>query len=352
MGKKVDEYKDFRKMYERKDMDAVAIITPDHWHGIQFIAAAKAGFDIYCEKPFGHTIYEGRKMVEAARKHKIIAQVGSQRRTNDVYIKAFEEVKKGILGKPVTCRFYRISNMYPVGIGNPPDSDPPPELDWDMWLGPAPSVPYNENRCLYKFRWFFDYSSQTANWGAHYIDMLHWYTGMNGPVKISAIGGKYAVKDNRTIPDTMEVTYEYPDGLIAAFGIYESSSGRGLPDNMEFELRGTDATLYTTYRGYKIVPADKGQFQTRDIPLQPIEYTGDFGDAPHARNFLDCMRSRAECAADVEAGHRASSACELGNIAYKTNSVIEWDPVKERITNDESLNRHLHYEYRKPWKLE
>ena len=98
-----------------------------------------------------------------------------------------------------------------------------------MWLGPAPYVPYNENRCLYKFRWFFDYSSQTANWGAHYIDMLHWFTGMNGPVKISAIGGNYAVKDNRTIPDTMEVTYEYPDGLLATFGIYKGATRSQTP---------------------------------------------------------------------------------------------------------------------------
>src|SRR3989339_743374 len=164
LGKDITHYKDFRKMLERKDIDAVVIVTPDHWHAIQFVMSASAGKDIYVEKPLSITIYEGRKMVETAERYKIVTQVGSHRRSTTLYNQAVDIVHSGKIGKPTTTRYYRISNMYPDGIGNPPNTAPPKELDWDMWLGPRPKIPYNENKCLYKFRWFFDYSSQTGNW--------------------------------------------------------------------------------------------------------------------------------------------------------------------------------------------
>ena len=356
VGKKVTEYHDFRKLLEQKNMDAVIIATPDHWHALQFIASADAGKDIYIEKPMAHTIYEGRKMVESARKNNTVTQVGSQRRSVPHYIQVAQLIRSGAIGKISTIRFNRISNMYPDGIGNPPDSDPPPELDWDMWLGPARKVPYNENRCLYKFRWFSEYSSQVANWGAHYLDMVNWFLDEKGPVTVSAIGGNYILKDNRDISDTLQVTFEYGKGVVVTFGLYEASSGPGLPEGNHFEIRGTDGTIYTTYRGYTLIPADLGQAgrgtkQTRKITVKPKQVDGEWDESHHARNFLDCVKSRKRCNADVEDGHRASTACELGNIAYKTKSVIVWDPEKEKITSDESLNRHLHYNYRPPWKL-
>ena len=353
----VTRYKYFQKMLERKDIDAIVIATPDHWHAIQFVMSADAGKDIYVEKPLSITIYEGRKMVDAARRNKIVSQVGSQRRSAKHYIQAVELVHNGKIGRPTSVRYYRISNMYPNGIGNPPDSKPPPDVDWDMWLGPRPKIPYNENKCLYKFRWFFDYSSQTANWGAHYNDLVLWFLKDKGPIRIAAFGGNWAVNDNRDIPDTMQIIYEFGSGAVTSFGIYEASSGQGLPENAELELRATDGTLYTSPRWFKIKPADLGQFQKREIPVEEMhidaaEQNNHVQTVSHARNFLDCIKSRKKCNADVEIGHRATSMCLLGNIAYQTKSLIVWDPEKERITNNKSFNEYLHYEYRSPWKLD
>ncbi len=356
LGKSVSHYKDFRKMLEWKEIDAVVIVTPDHWHAIQFILSAETGKDIYVEKPLSITIYEGRKMVEAAERYKIVSQVGSHRRSTTLYNRAVDLVHKGKIGKPTSARYYRISNMYPNGIGNPPDTAPPKDLDWDMWLGPRPNIPYNENKCLYKFRWFFDYSSQTGNWGAHYNDLALWFLNEKGPVRVAAFGGNYAVKDNRDIPDTMQVMYEYGCGAVSSFGIYEASSGPGLPEGAEFELRGTDGTLYSSGDWVKIKPADLGQFQTREIPIKETYFTGTEKShhkqtTKHVRNFLDCIKSRKKCNADIEIGHRSNTMCLLANIAYKTKSLIEWDLKEERITNNHTLNQYLHYEYRAPWKL-
>ncbi len=351
VGRNVPKYKDFRKMLEQQDIDAIVIGTPDHWHAIQFVTSAKAGKDIYVEKPLSLTVFEGRKMVEAARYNNIVSQVGSQRRSGPHYIEAVKLVRSGKIGKPTSARFYRISNMFPNGIGSPPDSPPPPELDWDMWLGPAPKIPYNENKCLYKFRWFSNYSSQVANWGAHHLDIALWLLNEKGPVRVAALGGNYAVKDNRDIPDTLQIIYEFPGGAIASFGLYEASSGRGLPERFGFELRGTDGTLYTRSDTSKIIPADHGQFQDREIPIEEMEIKGDTKTENHTRNFLDCIKSRERCNADIEDGHRAAVCCHLGNIAYKTKSLIEWDPETEKITNNKSFNKYLHYQYRLPWKL-
>lgn len=355
VGTDVPQYKDFRHMLDRETLDAVVIGTPDHWHAIQFIMCADAKKDIYVEKPLSLTIHEGRRMVEAARRNNIVSQVGSQRRSVPHWMGAAELMQSGTIGHITTARFFRVSNMFPKGMGNPPDTDPPPELDWDMWLGPARKVPYNENKCLYKFRWFSEYSSQTSNWGAHYLDLTHWFLNEDAPVTITALGGNYTVPDNRDIPDTLHILYEYPSGMIASFGLYEASSGSCIVEKALIEMRGTDGTFYGHDRGYKIAPIRNGQFQDRAIPVEAQEVTADGRNANatvlHARNFLDCVKSRQRCNADIEIGHRAATACHLGNIAYKTRSVIVWDPKKERITNDWSFNKHLHYEYRAPWKL-
>jgi len=348
----VERFTDFRKMLEKKDVDAVFIATPDHWHAIQTIMACDAGKDVYVEKPLSITVVEGRKMVEAVRRNSRVCQVGTQRRSSELYQRLAEMVRGGKIGKVTIGRAYRLSNMYPTGIGIAPDSEPPKGLDWDMWLGPRPERAFNENIHPYKFRWWHLYSSQLANWGVHYLDAMRWMTGEVAPASLSAHGGRFAVKDARTIPDTLEVTYEFASGMLMIFGQYEASGNPALAYG-EIELRGTDGTLYSSEREFKIVPERGGQFAESGPRMEPMEETSDQGDSTdaHIRNFLDCMKSRQRPNADIEEGHRSTTFSLLGNIALATRSRLDWDWKRERITNNDQANNLLHYQYREPWTL-
>jgi len=351
----VARYKDFRRLLERKDIDAVVISTPDHWHAVQTIMACQAEKDVYVEKPLSVTILEGRKMVEAAKQYNRVIQVGLHRRSSIMYKRVVEQVRAGKIGKVTVARAYRISNMCPDGIGRYADSAPPKGLDWDMWLGPRSKRPYKDNIALYKFRWWQSYSSQMANWGVHYCDAMRWVLQEQAPISISAHGGRFAVDDDRTIPDTMEVIFELASGALLIFGQYEASGGPALADG-EIEFRGTLGNLYsgTGGMGYKIVPSTGGQFQDTKPKIKPAEAGRIDGDltAQHIRNFLDCVKTRRRTNCDMETGHRSTTFAHLSNIALATKSRIEWDPKKERIINNKRANELLHYEYRKPWKLE
>ena len=352
----IARYKDFRQLLERKDIDAVVIATPDHWHAIQTIMACQAGKDVYVEKPLSVTVVEGRKMVEAAKQHDRVIQVGLHRRSSQGYMQIAKDVQSGKIGKVTVARAYRVSNMYPNGIGRFADTQPPKDLDWDMWLGPRPMRPYRDNIPLYMFRWWQSYSSQMANWGVHYCDAIRWVLGEEAPVSISAHGGRFAVDDDRTVPDTMEVIFELASGVLIIFGQYEASGGSPLASG-EIELRGTLGNLYpgSNGEGYKITPSSPGQFQETKSRLQPEEKKAPGGDtnltAQHIRNFLDCVKTRKPTNCDMETGHRSTTFALLANIALATKSRIEWDPKNERIINNKQANELLHYEYRKPWKL-
>jgi predicted dehydrogenase len=352
-GRAVDRYKDFRKILDRKDVDAVIIATPDHWHAIQMIAACEAGKDVYVEKPLSMTIREGRRMVEAARKHDRVVQVGTQRRSSAVYAQLAEQVQSGTLGKVTVLRACYASNMYPDGIGQAPDSAPPEGLDWEMWLGPRPSRPFNENIMPYKFRWWQLYSSQMANWGVHYFDVMRWMVDEEAPASLSAHGGIFAVKDARTIPDTAEVIFEFASGRLMTIGIYEANGAPGLRSG-EVELRGTLGTAYAEIGRFEIVPERGGQFQDPKPRRKPLTVsaaeTYDTLDRAHARNFLDCVKSRRKPNADIEEGHRSTTFALLANIALATKARLDWDAKAERFTNCDQANEWLDYEYREPWK--
>jgi predicted dehydrogenase len=345
---------DFRELISREDVDAVVIATPDHWHAIQCISACAAGKDVYVEKPLSVTIHEGRAMVSAARKYDRIVQVGTHRRSSPEYAEIASRVQGGLLGKVCMSRAYRLSNMSPSGIGKRPTSAPPEHLDWDMWLGPREAQPYQDNIAPYKFRWWQDYSSQMGNWGVHYLDAIRWCTGDEAPRFISALGGRFAVDDDRTIPDTMEVTFQFSSGRLAVFGMYETSGNPMLPTG-EIELRGTRGTAYLSEKGYEIIPERKGQFAPPTDMTTPQKNLGTSNNhaltALHARNFLDCVVSRARPKADVEIGHRSTTLCHLANISLRVGRRLEWDAVNERFINDEEANALLHYEYRSPWTL-
>jgi len=350
----VARYKDFRRLLDNKDIDAVVIATPDHWHAIQTIMACQAEKDVYVEKPLSLTIVEGRKMVEAAERYNRVVQVGLHRRSSNLYKQIVGHIQSNKLGKVTIARAYRVSNMCPAGIGRYPDTTPPPGLDWDMWLGPAPKRPYKDNIPLYKFRWWQAYSSQIANWGVHYCDTIRWVLGEQAPVSISAHGGRFAVDDDRTVPDTMEVIFELASGTLLIFGQYEANGGPVLVDG-EIEFRGTLGNLYAASEGagFKILPSSAGQFQDNAARIKPMETKGVDGDltTQHIRNFLDCVKTRKPTHCDMETGHRSTTFAHLANIALAAKSRIEWDPKNEQITNNKKANDLLHYEYRKPWKL-
>ena len=356
---KVDRYSDYRKVLDRKDIDAVCIATPDHWHALQMIDAVEAGKDVYVEKPLTITLLEGRKMVQAAKRTDRIVQVGLNRRGSASYQELVKMMKEGQIGKVSVARAYRVSNMYPNGIGNAKPEAPPKGLDWDMWLGPRAIRPFQYNIAPYKFRWWKDYSSQMGNWGVHYMDAIRWLMGEQAPVAITARGGKLVLHDDRDIPDTMEVVFEMPSGALIIFGIYEASGGGTLPSG-EIELRGTKGNLYADQTGYKIIPSKPGQFQDWKSLTEASEKSESAEQASAAnevltgnviRNFLDCVKTRQEPWCPLEEGHRSTSFAHLANIALEMNMRLEWDPVTERFTNSEKANTLLHYEYRKPWKL-
>ena len=351
---KAAAYADFRKLIERKDVDAVVIATPDHWHAVQTVDACDAGKDVYVEKPLSITVFEGRRMVEAARRNRRVVQVGTHRRSSELYAGLAKLTGAGKVGKITVSRAYRLSNMYPKGIGRAKPAAPPAELDWDTWLGPRPERPYQENIAPYKFRWWQLYSSQMGNWGVHYLDAMRWLTGELAPASICAMGGRFAVDDDRTVPDTLEAAFQFASGRLAVFGQYEASGNPIFPSG-EIELRGTLGTVYVSARGFEIVPERGGQFQDRKPRMEPMkeEATGANRNltAAHARDFLDCVKSRAKPHADVEIGHRSTTMSLLANISLVTGRRLEWDAEEERITSPKEANDLLHYEYRKPWKL-
>jgi predicted dehydrogenase len=239
-----------------------------------------------------------------------------------------------------------------------------------MWLGPARKVPYNKNRCFYRFRWFRDYSGgQLTNMGTHFLDLVQWCIGQDAPKRIVALGAKKAIQDSREIPDTMEAMWEYPDGTLATFSQFNANSAPGNLKSSLVEIRGTEGTLYISGGRIEIVPES---IRTEEIPaLDPTNRAGNSrqgkattqpagkafsmtgsGDTTfHARNFLDCIRSRKECNCSPEIGHRSSSTTLLANLAYDRGRELFWDAKAERFTNDKEANSLLSYEYRTPWKL-
>lgn len=324
-------YNDFRKLLARKDIDAVIIATPDHWHAIQVITAAKVGKDIYCEKPLSLTIREAREMVKAVRKYKRVFQTGSQQRCDANFRRACELVRSGRIGKVRTVH---------VGVGGPsvdcdlPEEPVPPGLDWNFWLGPAPYRGYNKEICppgVYDFfpqwRRYKDYSGGgMTDMGAHHFDIAQWGLGMDhtGPVEIIPPDGK----------EYKTLTYKYANGVVMYHG-------------------GANGILFTGTKGK--IEVNRGYFKAEpeSVAKEPLG-PGDvhlYRSNDHYRNFLDCVRSRKLPICDVEIGCRSVTVCHLGNLAYWNKRPLEWDPKKERFIGDDEANTWLHRPKRAPWRL-
>lgn len=361
-SRNVKQYTDYRKLLEDKNIDAVCIATPDHWHALQTIDAIQAGKDVYVEKPLSKTISEGRRMVEIGKKSQQVVTVGLNRRGAPTFQKLAKEIPGGKIGKVTFAQACHVSNMYPNGIGKKQAETPPADFDWNMWLGPRAYRPYQYNIAPYMFRWWEDFANQISNNGIHYLDLIRWLLDEEAPVAVSAHGGKFVIDDDRTIPDTMHVTYEFGSGALVTVSILETSSGSFIPSGF-LELRGTKGTLYTGENDYKIVPTKAGQFQTWKELMAAEEFSLDKDDTllidgsyknstfSLIRNFLDCVKSRKEPWATLEIGHRSTTLAHLATIAMQTKKRLEWDGLKERFINCNEANNYLSYEYREPWKI-
>ena len=297
--------RDFRRVLDRSDLDAVIIGTPDHWHALPTVMAVQAGKDVYVEKPLSLTIGEGRVMVNAARRHNRIVQMGTQQRSSAHYKEAIDYVKSGQLGKIRLVKTWAyqdwMGNIPPV-----PDSAPPPTVDYDMWLGPAPKRPFNRNRFHFNFRWYYDYSGGLmTDWGAHMIDIANWGMGVTAPRSATSVGGKFGFPDDaEETPDTQQALWEC-DGFSM---IWEHATAIGLgPYNRDHGVafHGNNGVLIVDRGGWEVVPETetKGGKKTYRAGGQPRRGSGGDMHLEHVRNFLDCVDSRQ--AAQFRRGDRA-----------------------------------------------
>ncbi len=346
--------RDFRKLLEIKDIDAVIVGTPDHWHALPTIAACQAGKDVYVEKPLSVAIAEGRAMVDAARRYDRVVQMGTQQRSAPHYTDAVDYVKSGKLGQIRLVRAWAYLDWKgetPVL----PDTDPPASVDYDMWLGPAPKRPFNKNRFHFTFRWYWDYSGGLmTDWGAHMIDIANWAMGIKAPSDAMSAGGKYGYpKDAMETPDTQQVIWAFPGFNM----IWEHALGIGRgPEAREHGVafHGNNGLLVVDRAGWEVYPEtdsiDKRRiFKEPGLPRRNAGST-DY-HALHVQNFIDCMRSRKRPNSDVEIGHNSMIACHLANIAQRLGRQIKWDVDKERVIGDPGAQKEVSREYRTPWKL-
>jgi predicted dehydrogenase len=334
-------YKDFRELLDRKDIDAVIVAAPDHWHAAITIAACEAGKDVYCEKPLSLTVVEGRKMVAAARKHNRIVQAGSQQRSGAHYAQAAKLIQDGGIGAVHRIRAGMQRNIYPGLKPTALQSGLTDQLDWDMWLGPAPARAFDPFRCIYNFRWFWDYSGgQMTNWGAHHLDIARWIIGARAPVAVSGAGGRYALKDGGETPDVQEVTYQFPN-VVVTWTSSEISQG----EPFTLDIFGTKGMLSLTRGGFHVKP----EMVAKQPLMEPLKVPGSDLNVAHARNFLDCVKSRQKPNADVEEGHLSAVMCHLGNISTRLGRTLRWDADREQITGDAEANGWLDRPHRGNW---
>lgn len=362
-GKQPAIYKDFRDLCDRDDIDAVLIATPDHWHALTAIYAMESGKDVYCEKPLTLTIEEGRKMVEVARRYGTVFQTGSQQRSDRRFRLACELVFNGAIGKLQTIDTH-IGN---IDSGSwQPVTTPPPELDWNMWLGPAPYVDYAPNRCHYQFRWFLDYSGgKMTDWGAHHNDIAQWGLGndishpewgegLRGPVKARPEMVKFHENGPHDVAGDFDVVYTYANGVELRC---HSSGENGVKftgqDGYVFVSRGRiEASL-----GGKVHSDNKDKIKQGaelDIfaEVKPESFAKRLYESrDHHENWLDCIASRARPICDVEIGHRSCTICHLGTIALRLGREVAWDPEAQGFVGDEQAQAMYSRPMRAPWRL-
>lgn len=356
--KKPRLFTDYREMLRQGDLEMVEIATPDHWHALPMIAAAKAGIDMYVQKPISVDGVEGQAMLAAARKYNRVVQIGTQRRSTPHLIEAREIVREGKLG---TIGHVEV---YSYGGGRPamPQTAPVPEtLDWDAWVGPAPMMPYSPD-IQRNWRQYMEYGNGTiGDMGIHMFDMVRWFMGLGWPKRISSFGGLRVLKGGKNnIPDTQTAMFEFDDVTV----VWQHRRFGSAPDpnyTWGATLYGDKATLKAGVMGYDFTPVARGaQGIHKDIVYELEQYPEDKTEprlekhvAPairgHMKNLLAAMASRSKPVADIEEGYISSSCCILANLSLQLGRTLTWDGQKGRVVGDEEANALLRRPYRKPW---
>jgi predicted dehydrogenase len=340
-------YTDYRRLVEQRDLDAVIIATPDHWHALVFVAACEAGKDIYCETPLSHSLVEAKTMWAAARRFKRVVQVGTWQRSVPHFQEAVAFVRSGQLGPISLCRAWFVQPLEGLGssLGRAQPQDPPPQLDWDLWLGPAPKVPYAPNRCHQHWRWFFDYGGGLmTEWGLHLIDTVLLAMQETDPLTVQSAGGKFVLEDDRDTPDTMLTVYRFPKWVLQWEG--RLTNGRGLEGERSHGVAflGSRGTLVVDRAGYQWYP---------ETPQASGPPSSTHGPNTHWQNFVDCIRSRQRPSGDIDSVARTTMVCHLGNIALQSGRMLWWDATQQDVANRADVRSAPAYQraYRAPWKL-
>jgi len=345
-NRKVERVGDFRRMLDREGIDAVVIATPDHWHAIVAILACQAAKDVYLEKPCAHNVRECLEIAKAAKKHGRVVQHGTMQRSGTHFQEAREYVRSGKLGKIGFVRCFSILGR--ASIGHKPDTRSPAHLDYDFWLGPAPSKPYSENRCHYNWRFMWDYGTgDMGNWGVHWLDMPLWMMDLGWPDAVSCSGGKFVHDDDKETPDTQMALYEYP-GLTVGWELRMWSK---FPNQGGISDSGTGVTFYGDEQ---VLALNRGGWKA--LLKDESEVVVERGSAKedkfvlHARDFIECVRSRRSPVADIASGHVSSGVSLLGNVALLAGEKIRYNPQTHLL--DKPAHEHLlTRDYREKWPL-
>jgi predicted dehydrogenase len=340
---------DLRKILDDKSVDAVIVATPDHWHSPAAILACQASKHAYVEKPISHNVREGRLLVEAAQRNKTLVQHGTQVRSTSMMIEAVQLLRKGLVGDVLVAKCWNIQRRRSIGHDKP--SSVPAGLDYDTWLGPAPHVAYQKNRCHDGWHWWYDFGTgDLGNDGIHDVDYTRWGLGVEThPSKISASGGKFFFDDDQQFPDTQQVAFEYPgDGrpgskkmLIFEMRLWSSNYPHNTDSGAEFY--GTKGQMYLSRRGKIEVRDDRNAV----VEVSPKPKSQD--DVAHVANFCDAIRTGAKINADALTGHLTASLCHLGNIATRLGRSLTFNPQTEQIVGDNEANALVGRTYREHW---
>jgi len=365
------EFDDMRKMFESKDIDAVSITTPNHWHALATIWACQAGKDVYCEKPACHNLFEGRQMIAAARKYKRMVQIGSQSRSIQHKMKAMDLLQKGEIGQIYHARGLCYRRRF--SIGHTPDEAVPAGLNWDLFLGPAQMKPYSKNKFAYNWHWFWDTGNgDIGNQGVHEMDVCLWGLGHGGwPQSVSCLGGKFIWQDDQETPNTQQSTFDFggaqmtfdvrnlptpPEGMSAALkpnytgNIFFGDDGFLVIDQAGFQLYKSSAGNRISGDAARGAGAGRQEKYEKVMDEKAVEQSA-WSTQPHMQNLFQAMRARDHklLHADVAIGVRAASFCHLANIAYRVGRVLKVDQSTGRFENDDQANGMYTRNYREPY---
>ncbi len=338
-GRAPQAVQDFRKILDDRTVDVLVVATCNHWHAPGAILGCAAGKHVYVEKPCSHNAAEGEWLVEAARKHRRVVQMGNQRRSWARVREAMDVLHAGEIGRVYYAQSWYFNTRPTIGQGK--ETAPPPGLDYDLWQGPAPRRPFRDNYLHYHWHWFWHWGNgELGNNGIHTIDLCRWGLGVEYPVQVSSTGGRYRFRDDQETPDTNLVTFNFPDGKTI---MWEGLSCNRMPQapRPEVVFHGEKGSLTLGGGGYVVY--DPAGRELRRV-------TGAPNDAAHFANFLEAVRERARPHSEIEEGHRSTLLCHLGNIAYRTGRVLHCDPKTGRIRDDREAARHWTREYEPGWK--